>query len=222
MSKSLTDALKREKLMAIIRGVESKDILPTVTALVRGGMSVVEVTYNQKDKRSWKDTADAISLIKKSFEGIYVGAGTVISIEQLLLAKDAGAEFIVSPHTDTDLIVRTKKENLISVPGAFTPSECAAAYNAGADFVKLFPAGDLGPGYLKAIVSPLSHIPFLCVGGVNLDNIPLFLKNGATGFGIGSNLVDLNIIRQGEFCKLEKLAAEYVNVIKNCNKEGEV
>lgn len=220
MAKNLVNIIKQEKIIAIVRGVQNKDIFPVVTALVKGGIFLIEVTFNQKNKDSWKDTANAISLINKNFDGVVVGAGTVFNKEQLLLAKNSGAEFILSPHTDLELISQTKKEKLVSIPGAITPSECASAFNAGADFIKLFPAGNFGASYLKAITSPLSHIPFLCVGGVNFDNIPVLLKNGASGIGIGGNLVDLNLIEQADFDKIKNLAAKYVNVVKNYTTGG--
>ena len=125
---------------------------------------------------------------------------------QLKLAAEAGAEYIISPNVDTAIIRATKAVGLISIPGAFTPSEIAGAYQAGADFVKLFPAGDLGVSYLKAIRAPISHVKLMAVGGINEGNAAAFLKAGAVGLGVGGNLAKRAWIEAGEFDKLTEAA----------------
>ena len=175
----------------------------------------MEITYNQKEPDSWLQTAEAIQAVAESFEGrLMVGAGTVTSTELVELTYSHNGQYIISPDMDIDVIKRTRELGLVSMPGAMTPSEIKQAYNAGADFVKLFPAGSLGPGYLKAIKAPLNHIPILAVGGISDKNVQEFLAAGADGFGIGGNLAKKAWIDAGEFEKLTDAAKATVSAIK--------
>ena len=138
-----------------------------------------------------------------------VGAGTVLTEEQLLLARDGGAKYIITPNTNPALIRKVKELGLISMPGAMTPSEAVAAWENGADIVKIFPAGTLGPDYIKAIRAPLSQIPLMAVGGVNEKNCASFLAAGCCGIGVGGGLVNKEWIMNGEWDKIIALAREY-------------
>jgi 2-dehydro-3-deoxyphosphogluconate aldolase/(4S)-4-hydroxy-2-oxoglutarate aldolase len=144
-----------------------------------------------------------------------VGAGTVLTVEQVDLAIEGGAEFIVSPDTDEEVIRYTIKRGLVSLPGAMTPTEAKKAHFAGADFVKLFPCVGEGCAMLKAFRAPLSHIKFLAVGGVNEKNARDFMNAGAVGLGIGGNLVNKGWIDAGEFDKITEAAAAIVAAIHN-------
>ena len=200
------------KVVAIIRGFSTDECLNIVRALYMGGIRVVEVTYDQQHPESFCNTANAISQIKKEMgDKMAVGAGTVITMEQLMIAKNAGAEFIVSPDTDEEIIRETVKLDMVSMPGAYTATEAKKAYNAGADFVKLFPCGE-NPSYLKAIKAPLSHIKFLAVGGVNSDNAAEFIKAGALGVGVGGSLTNKKWIAEGRF---DLITAEAEKIIKS-------
>jgi len=143
-----------------------------------------------------------------------VGAGTVIREEQLDMASEAGAEYIITPNTNVELIRKVKEYGLLSFPGAFTPSEIVEAYNAGADAVKVFPVGNLGPAYIKAVKAPLSHIPLMAVGGVNEKNAADFMAAGCCGIGVGGNLVNKNWIEAGEWDKIIALAKEYRKAVE--------
>jgi 2-dehydro-3-deoxyphosphogluconate aldolase/(4S)-4-hydroxy-2-oxoglutarate aldolase len=202
------------KLIAIVRGMEESKILPFAEALYDGGVTMIEITFNQARPETFADTAAAIASIRRRFgDRVLAGAGTVMTGEQLELAHQAGAQYIISPHTDTAIIRKTRELGLVSMPGAMTPSECAAAHDAGADFVKLVPAGDLGPGYLKALRAPLSHIKFLAVGGISESNLAAFLAAGAIGFGVGGSLCDKALIDAGEFGKITEIAASYAKAL---------
>lgn len=215
MEDIIKEKIFENKIIAIIRGVSKDNILQTVEALLNGGINLLEVTYNQGSQDKIEETLQCIQMIKKKYKGdVFLGAGTVLTVEQVHKAIEAGAEYIISPNTDVKVIRETKKLGKISIPGAFTPSEMVIAYNAGADFVKLFPAGLLGIEYIKAVRGPLSHIPVLAVGGVDVNNIKEFIKAGAAGAGIGGNLVNKKIIQAGEFDKITQLAKEYVAKIK--------
>ena len=198
-------------IIAIIRGFEPDVCLRLSEAYVKGGIDMVEVTFNQKDPSSWKDTAAAIRSIKDHFAGdVKVGAGTVLTEEQLLMCEDAGGEYMVTPNVNTSLIRKCVADGLMAMPGAITPTEAVDAFNAGASYVKLFPAGVFGPEYVKALVAPLSHIPFLAVGGIGPHNIADFIKAGCVGAGVGGNLTNKEWISNGEWDKLTAAAASLV------------
>lgn len=201
-----------KKLIAIIRGMEPEYCEGFAKAIYEGGIRYVEVTFNQKATDGFKATTDSIqAIISAMGEKMVVGAGTVLTREQVDLTVAAGGRFIVTPSLNLDVLRYAQKKGLVTLPGVLTPTEAVAAYEAGADFVKIFPAGNLGPGYIKAIKAPLSHIPMLAVGGVNEKNFAEFLQAGAAGAGVGGNLVNKDWIKAGEFDKITALAKEFVN-----------
>ena len=198
-------------IVAIIRGFEPETCLRLAEAYRKGGIDRVEVTFNQKAPDTWKDTAAAIRSIKDRFAAdMKVGAGTVLTEDQLKICEDAGGEFMVTPNTNPSLIRKCVADGLQAMPGALTPSEAVEAWNAGASYVKIFPAGSLGPGYIKAIMAPLSHIPFLAVGGIGPDNIADFIKAGCVGAGVGGNLTNKEWIKAGEWDKITAVAKALV------------
>lgn len=200
-----------EKIIAIIRGINPEQAVLSAHALCEGGISLVEVTFNQAKPESFGETADAIRGIKERLgDRVLVGAGTVTSVELVELAAQAGASYIISPDTDAAVIRRTRELGLVSLPGAYTPTEAKQAHNAGADFVKLFPCIGDAQAYLKAIRAPLSHIRFLAVGGVTADNAKSFLQAGAVGLGVGSSLVNPKWAAAGEYFKITEEAKRFV------------
>lgn len=207
--------IREQKLIAIIRGIDSNYILDTVEALVQGGITLLEVALNQDNEAKAMDGFHSMERIKQRFgDRVYLGAGTVITLNQLKRAVAAGAEFIISPNVDPEVIRETKALGKISIPGALTPSETVAAHQYGADFVKLFPAGNLGIEYIKALLAPLSHIPVLAVGGVTVANVNDFIRAGVKGVGIGGNLVNQQAILAGNYEKIREAARAYVQAIK--------
>lgn len=200
-------AIEREKLIAIVRGVGPEAIRPAAEALYAGGIRLMEMTYAQRNPKSWPVTARMIASLREAFEGrMHIGAGTVTTPELARLSAQAGAEYIISPHTDPEVIRRTRELGLVSIPGAMTATEIVTADRAGADFVKVFPAGTLGEAYIKALRGPLAHIKLLAVGGVDERNAARFLAAGAVGVGVGGNLVDRAWIAAGEYEKITHTA----------------
>lgn len=207
--------IEQKKLIAIVRGVEPEKCMKVADALYAGGISLMEVTFNQKDPASFKVTAEAIRAISAVYKGrMLVGAGTVTTPELVEMAADADAKYIISPDANPTVIRRTRELGLVSMPGCMTPTEMMMAHREGADFIKLFPAGDLGPGYVKAVRAPLSHLKIMAVGGINEKNIPDFLKAGVCGFGVGGNLANKAWIDAGEYCKITETAAAMVAAIQ--------
>ena len=208
---NILETVEKEKIIVIVRGVEKEKILPLAEAMYSGGIRLMEITYG----RGNAETAENIKMLKKHFcEAMYIGAGTVLTEEQTELTKAAGGEFIISPDTVPSVIKKTKELGMVSMPGAYTPSEIQLAHTSGADFVKIFPAVSLGPEYIKAVKAPLSHIKLLAVGGIDENNIKSYLKAGACGFGIGSNIVDKKLIANNDFKGITELAKRYVAAVQ--------
>ena len=208
---TIMETLRERKAIAIVRGLSPEIIDPLAQALYDGGIGLLEVTFQQDKPGTWKATASAIGHLCSAFDGrMRIGAGTVMTTEQLHLAADAGAQYIISPGVSEAVIRETKRLGLLSLPGALTPTEIANAYSMGADAVKIFPAGIAGPKYIKAVRAPISHIPLLAVGGIDADNCAAFLKAGCIGVGVGGSLVNKQWIADGDFDKITALAGEFV------------
>lgn len=204
------EKLNKHKIIAILRKVPNEHLEKTVKALYDGGIRFMEVTFDQSGTIPMASTCEQIRYISDNYPEIEVGAGTVITVEQVESAAEAGAKYIISPNTYENVIKATKNKGLISMPGAFTPSEAVNAVLWGADYVKLFPVGQLGPRYVKDVSAPLSNIKFLAVGGISDANIKSFLDAGCVGAGVGSSLVNLSLIKEERFEELQKLAEKYV------------
>ena len=208
--------VRAKKIIAIVRGLKPDYMLRLADALYAGGIDLMEVTFNQKQPETWQDTAGAIRAIAGHMEGrMLPGAGTVLNQRQLDMARDAGAAYIITPNTNPELIGKVKEYGLASFPGAFTPSEIEAAWEAGADAVKVFPAGSMGPSYIKAVKAPLSHIPLMAVGGVNEKNCAEFMAAGCCGIGVGGNLVNKTWIENGQWDRITALAAEFRKAVES-------
>ena len=216
MRNAVIDAIEREKLIVIVRGIERKNLLPLAEAMYEGGIRLLEVTFDASGKINNSETAEMIRLLSEHFEGkMFIGAGTVLSAEQVEITKKAGGTFIISPNTDEEVIKKTRELEMVSMPGALTPTEIQHAYIMGADFVKLFPAANFGPGYVKAIKAPLSHINLTAVGGIDENNMADYIKAGVSGFGIGTNIVDKKLLEANDFRGICEKAKRYVGVVKS-------
>ena len=215
MRNKIINTIEKEKIITIVRGVEKDRLIPFAEAVYAGGIRLIEITYSANGDISDEETAKNIEMLAKHFgDRMLVGAGTVLSEKQVALTKNAGGCFIISPDTYENVIAKTRELEMVSIPGALTPSEVQAAHRYGADFVKLFPVTSLGTEYVKAIKAPLSHIKMLAVGGINEKNMKDYLDAGASGFGIGSNIVNKKLIRSGDFDAIRALAEKYTAVIK--------
>lgn len=205
----ILSAIKENKIIAIVRNVESDDIIPLAHAMYKGGIRLIEVTFSA-DKQNDNETAHKIKMLSEEFNGkMYVGAGTVLTEKQVQLSKDAGAMFIISPDTCTDVIKKTRELNMVSIPGALTPSEIRAAHDSGADFIKIYPIISMGPQYIKALNGPFGNIDFLAVGGIDENNISEYIDAGVSGFGIGANIINKKMIKEKDWDALEALANKY-------------
>lgn len=198
------------KIIAIIRGANSKDVLNMAKALHEGGVNMLEITMNSPNALS------AIEEITAELgDRVVVGAGTVLDSETARAAILAGAKFILSPTVDIETIKMAKRYGAVSIPGAFTPTEILSAYENGGDIIKVFPA-TLGPSFIKDIRGPLPQIPLLPTGGIDLNNIQEFMKAGAIGCGIGSALVNTQLeITDEYFVQLTEKARQFASAVKS-------
>ena len=214
MSKEVLQKIIDGKIVAIVRGIDSGKIADLARALAEGGITCIEVTFDQSAPENTRNTLEGIANIKAALgDRVCVGAGTVMTAEQVRQAAQAGAEYMISPNIDPEVIAETKKLDKVSIPGAMTPTEVAYAYQCGADIVKMFPAGILGSDYIKAVKAPLKHIPVTAVGGVNAGNCAQFIRAGACGVGVGGNLVSPALVNEGRFAEITALAKEYTDAL---------
>lgn len=215
MREKVIKAIEDNKIVTIVRGVESEKLIPLAEAMYKGGIRLLEITYSANGSISDEETAGNIEKLSKYFEGkMFIGAGTVITEKQVELTKKAGGQFIISPDTYENVIKKTRELDMVSMPGALTPSEIQSAHRYGADFIKLFPITNMGIEYVKAVKAPLSHLKFLAVGGIEVDNMADYLKAGVCGFGIGASIVNKKLIDANDFDGITELAKKFTKVIE--------
>lgn len=215
---AVLDLIRQEKLIVIVRGVSPDQVVALGEALYAGGIRLMEITFDQSSAQGIADTLESIRRLCGALgDKMAIGAGTVLTVKQVKLAKKAGASFIISPDAVPAVIRATRKAGLVSLPGALTPTEITAAYAAGADMVKVFPVKSMGAGYIKDLLAPLRHIPLLAVGGISKENVAQYLQEGAKGFGVGGSLVDKSLIAAGDWAGITANAAAFVDAI---GKEG--
>jgi 2-dehydro-3-deoxyphosphogluconate aldolase/(4S)-4-hydroxy-2-oxoglutarate aldolase len=196
-------------IVGIIRAPDGAQLVDVAQALLAGGVDVLEVTFTvPRAHKVLEQVADALG------DKVLLGAGTVLDTETCRTAILAGAEFIVSPGTNVDVIQMCRRYSKPALPGALTPTEVISAWQAGADFVKIFPCDVLGPAHLKALRGPLPQVRMIPTGGVTLETAADFLKAGAAALGIGSSLVEPKAIANRDFGRIESLARQYVEIVK--------
>ena len=196
-------------IVAVIRVDKGSDLVDIMRALKKGGILALEVTMTSPG------ALEAIREASRVFKDeAIIGAGTVLDPETAEAAITAGARFIVSPVTNLDLIKLCRRYSIMCVPGAFTPTEVLAAWEAGADFVKIFPAGNVGPSFLKDILGPLPQVRLTPTGGINLQNIGDFIRAGACFVGVGSSLINKDMVKEKRWDDLSKLASKFVQEVR--------
>ncbi len=196
-------------IVAVIRADSSELLVDVAEALLSGGVEVMEVTFT---------VPDAVSVLRRVAERlagrILLGAGTVLDSETARAALLAGAEFIVSPATNLDVIRLCRRYDKLVMPGALTPTEVVTAWEAGADIVKIFPSDITGPQYVKALRAPLPQVRMMPTGGVNLQTAADFLRCGACALGVGGALVESQAVKSGDLARIESLARQFVAIVK--------
>lgn len=214
MREAMIQKILDKKVIAIVRGYYDEECLNLAKALHEGGVDLLEVTFDQKSHEERLRTVNTISLLNKELGDVMAfGAGTVTTVEMVQMAKEAGAKFIVSPDMDPAVIKATVEADMVSIPGALTPTEIKQAHANGADFVKVFPISNMGPSYLKNVVAPLSNIRMLAVGGVDGSNIQAYMAAGAVGAGVASCLFKKDWIKAGDWARITEASKTFVSLL---------
>ena len=196
-------------IVAVVRADSGELLSKAVKALADGGVTAAEITFTVPD------AVEVIRRVRKEVgDAVVLGAGTVLDPETARAALLAGAEYIVSPAVNLDVIRLCRRYDKAVMPGAFTPTEVITAWEAGADVVKIFPAEVGGPPYLKALRGPLPQVKLMPTGGVDLDTAEAFLKAGACCLGVGSSLVEPKAVAEGDFARLRDLASQYAAIVR--------
>jgi 2-dehydro-3-deoxyphosphogluconate aldolase/(4S)-4-hydroxy-2-oxoglutarate aldolase len=196
-------------IVAVVRAESGEQLVKVVGALAEGGVTAAEITFTVPD------AIDVIRRVRRELgEAIVLGAGTVLDPETARAALLAGAEYIVAPTVNLDVIRLCRRYDAVVMPGALTPTEILTAWESGADIVKIFPADLGGPPYLKAIRGPLPQVRVMPTGGVDLNTAEAFLKAGACCLGVGGQLVEPKAIAAGDYARLRDLARQYVAIVR--------
>jgi 2-dehydro-3-deoxyphosphogluconate aldolase / (4S)-4-hydroxy-2-oxoglutarate aldolase len=206
----MLEKIKELGLLAVIRGPSSELTVKMVEALVAGGVLGIEITY------STPNAEEVVRILSGKFgNGIVLGMGTLTKPEQALTAKTAGANFLVSPVCETNLVKGMVGSGLLTMAGALTPTEVFHAYNLGVDVIKVFPGSLGGPAYIKALKGPFPYIPMMPTGGVSAANVAEWFATGVVAVGAGSELCPPQLAKDGKFDEISKRAAEFVQVVKS-------
>ena len=208
-NQSVISHLTNPGIIAIVRAKQAAQVTPLVEALIAGGVKALEITMT---------TPDALAAIREARERAgdraVVGVGTVLDADTCRAAIAAGAQFIVTPICRTELVAIAHAADCPIMLGAYTPTEAQLAHEAGADFVKLFPADSVGPSYVKALRAPLPHLRIVPTGGVDVHNVADFLKAGCAALGVGSSLVSAKILQDADWPELTRRATAFVNAAR--------
>ncbi|ACM55756.1 bifunctional 4-hydroxy-2-oxoglutarate aldolase/2-dehydro-3-deoxy-phosphogluconate aldolase [Halorubrum lacusprofundi] len=197
-------------VVAVLRGVEADQLIEITEALRDGGVTAVEITADTPN------VAEKLSEVAGSFDDeVVVGTGTVLDSETARTTLMAGAEFVVSPSLHEDVIETCNRYGAVSAPGVMTPTEAIRGYEAGADFVKVFPAKTVGPAHLGAMKGPLGQIPMMPTGGVGPDNAADYIDAGAFAVGAGGALVDYDAAARGDYESITETARQFVQVVED-------
>ena len=196
-------------IVAVVRSPDSQQLVDVARALADGGVGVVEITL------SVPNALEALRQVRQALgDRVLLGAGTVLDAETARAVLLAGAEYIVTPTLNVDVIRLCQRYDKLVMPGAFSPTEILTAWEAGADIVKVFPADVLGPAFFKALRGPLPQIRLMPTGGVDLNTAAAFLGAGACCLGVGGQLVEPKAVADRNFDRLRDLARQYVAVVK--------
>lgn len=214
-----TDVIRRIRdtgIIPVVRATSADEAMRAVDAIREGGISILEITMTVPG------AIDVIAKVTERFgNDALVGAGTVLDPATAKACVDSGAQFVVSPALNLETIACCRELGVAVMPGALTPTEVVQAWNAGADFVKVFPAGAVGgASYLKALKAPLPQIELVPTGGVSLKTAADFIKAGAAALGVGADLVDIKAIREGQAALITDRAKQFVEIVREARATG--
>ncbi len=202
-------------IVAVVRSPDSRQLVEVVRALADGGVTVVEITMTVPD------ALGVVREVRRELgDRVLLGAGTILDPETARAALLAGAEYLVAPTLNLDVIRLCQRYNKLVMPGAFTPTEILTAWEAGADIVKVFPAEVVGPAFFKALRGPLPQIRLMPTGGVDLTTAADYLRAGACCLGLGGQLVEPRAVAEKNFERIHDLARQYVDIVRRTRGAG--
>ena len=208
------ELIRKHRFIGILRHIPAELTLETAKAMYEGGIRIFEITFDPSHPENADATGHVISQLRNTFgSDVSIGCGTAVDVSYAKIAANSGAEFIVSPCTDSEVISFTKAQGLVSIPGAYTPTEIQQAYHLGADIVKIFPILPDGLPYLKNVISPLSHIPFMVTGGINPNTIRSFLDTGAVAVAAGATIATRELAINHHFDTIRTNAQKHTEQI---------
>lgn len=208
--KVVQDQIIERGLIGILRGIDETDIIPVASALQKSGVTIIEITADVKRCSEMIATVDS----ELTNSDTIVGAGTVMDAAAARNVIEAGAQFILAPNLNEEVIDICNREGIVVIPGVMTPTEAARAMEAGADILKLFPAATVGPGHISALQGPLGDVPIMPTGGVTPDSVADYFDAGAVAVGAGSALVDYEAIDAGDMDRVRNHAAKFVAAVE--------
>lgn len=213
-SKPALEKIGTAGLVLVVRAHEPEKVTPAIEAMIEGGVKVVEVGF------AVPRALEVLEHVVAEFgEQIVVGAGTVLHPSDAAAAVSAGAKFVASPNVNTDVVTISRVMGAVDIPGALTPSEIIRAWEAGADCVKIFPAGIPGADYMRLLHGPFPEVRLVAAGGVTLENLPAFFKAGAFAVCVGTDLMARDLLEKGDFASLRKRAASFVDAVRKSKEE---
>jgi 2-dehydro-3-deoxyphosphogluconate aldolase/(4S)-4-hydroxy-2-oxoglutarate aldolase len=214
MSRETLNQILECGIVAVVRSPDSQQLVEVARALADGGVTAVEITM------SVPNALDVLKQVRQALgDRLVLGAGTVLDPETARACLLAGAEYLVAPTLNLDVIKLCKRYDKAIMPGAFTPTEILTAWEAGADIVKVFPADVLGPAFFKAVKAPLPQVRMMPTGGVDLTTAATFLKAGACALGVGGQLVEAKAVAERNFDRIRDLAKQYMDIVRKTRSE---
>ncbi|SEP88143.1 bifunctional 4-hydroxy-2-oxoglutarate aldolase/2-dehydro-3-deoxy-phosphogluconate aldolase [Natrinema salaciae] len=213
--REVRERLVESGVIAVLRGIDEERIVPVARAMHDAGVDALEITADGTR------AAEQIAAVDRELADTdaVVGAGTVLDASTAQSAIDAGASFVVSPHTDADVVRTCNRHGVLVAPGVMTPTEAVTAMEAGADLLKMFPASTVGPGHIGALAGPLGDVDIVPTGGVSRDNVADFFDAGAVAVGAGGAIVDDAAVADGDMDRVRETAASFVEAVEAARSE---
>jgi 2-dehydro-3-deoxyphosphogluconate aldolase/(4S)-4-hydroxy-2-oxoglutarate aldolase len=205
------DSIVDSGVTAVMRGIPEEDVVDVAEAIHEGGVTALELTADAKR------CSEMIAKVDRALEGTdaVIGAGTVMDAAAARNVIEAGAEFVLAPNLNEEVMEVCNRESVVAIPGVMTPTEADRAMAAGADILKMFPASTVGPGHIGALQGPLGDVPIMPTGGVSADNVDDYFDAGAVAVGAGSALVNYDAIEAGDMDGVREQAAEFVQAVED-------
>lgn len=214
MREAVIQKILKKKVIVNISGVYGETCLKLASALNKGGIELISITFDSKDNKACICAQETLQLLVRQLgHTVTFGASNLMNWKMVDMAKCAGAEFAISPDANDAMILAVLEAGMVSIPGALTPTEVIYAHNCGADFVNVFPASSMGPAYFTNTHNVLKHIPLLAFGGINRNNVRLYMHGGSTGVCVDDCLYSAEQVANGDWDQITNEAIKFMQTI---------